>query len=201
MSTVSEILANNYLLQEDGRFDRSLITSKDPNVQVLDKHKSQSYALVALAEAVEKVAHYSLVALSAYHVGRPNVISIFGRYGLITLIFWSTYDQEPIQFLIQKKSYRTYLTAKAECLACLPAKEQAMWLLKDLAKSLFWNIAGAQIIHSGFLSPGRNIHFFAACVIANLQLLILVSDIYQRAHNAINVAVYNFEKKQFPHPA
>lgn len=180
MSTIGEITSTNYLYEDSKQFDSSWLKGVNLNTEVTKANKIQSSYVVAVAEAVNYVAHAALLGLSCYCSGKATVLTA-GCFTLMSMLcarfmFRKNLTKEDIETFDHRKSYVQYFQAKAELVACLSFNDQVKWLAKECLNSVAYKaIAAACILQGTRLSTNENLNLnYLLNIMANAASTLMV---------------------------
>jgi hypothetical protein len=205
MSTIEEIISTNFLLEDlkDQQklwpvVDKRWLLSKNHNACVTSGDIKCSSIVVGIAEAVNFVATQILFIISWRFRGTEEVVYQYAFHGLMKICFPKKYTEEDILKFDHKITYVDYFKAKSELIACLSAKEQAYWFVKECCfNTIFKIIAAAIILKSPIPGPLGlvSLHRCAA-------LMISVAVIGEPFHQCVDwvdhkwhVMIYHLAKK------
>jgi hypothetical protein len=200
MSAIQEVVSKNYLFEDQTALDPFWRKGKDLSNFVSD---SQVFFVVAIAEIVNGVAQGALLWIGLQDLNSEQFIFILKLSAFLKLIWPKGYEKADIEKFKQRKTYVEYFKGKAEIVACLSAKQQALWLLNECF-SKTWR-KGACVV---FISLTRhNLAVFARnpllqptlmsviMFISYRVLLSLFKDILDFAEAHLHVFTYDLVSK------
>lgn len=157
---------------------------------------TRSAVVVALAEAVYKLALPILSAAVAYHLGRSSVTGVVAFAGLVKIVFSQPYDVEKIKEQLQEKSYLEKMRDKTRYVRCLSAKEQAGWVLNTWKQGLLSKIGTIALFIINLYIPYQHAKtlsaFFLECSLGHD-----VSTAFDYCENQLHLYLYHKVQKEY----